>query len=457
MIRTTMLALAVAGLACAPASASDDPQVLRGLLAAQSTQAAPGCALATYRDGRLRQLVSDGLSNLDTGTPIDGGTVFYAASVSTQFTALAVVQLALQGKLDLDGDLRRWIPELPVFAATVTPRMLLQHRSGILDSLALVRLSAGPGQAAETSRERTLALVLAQTATNFAPGTSAWYSNGGYLLAAELVQRVSGRPFAEYVRQAILAPIGMHDSYVLDGEPPASPRRAHGYVDGADGFEIRDTYPRYGGSGGLMLSLDDLGRYEYDIEHGHKVWTPQVRALMEAPGELHDGSPAYTKDRAGGRIYALGLMVGQRDGHWIVEHGGGADAFRHMYSRVPAQKLAVAVFCNRADRNVAAMADAAIALLAPTGAHRAQLPATGLYRAQTLPARYLVSRIDRDSLSLAILPDGADAPAEVVQMRRDPDDDAFRGGGLQLTAPDADHLELGTPRARGLRARRISP
>jgi len=457
MIRTTILALAMAGLACAPASATDDPQMLRGLLAAQSAQVAPGCALATYRDGRMRQLVSDGVANLDTGAPIDGGTVFYAASVSKQFTALAVVQLALQGKLDLDGDLRQWIPELPVFAATVTPRMLLQHRSGILDSLSLVRLSSGPGRAADAGREGTLALVLAQTSTNFEPGTSTWYSNGGYLLAAELVQRVSGRPFAEYMRHAILDPIGMRDSYMLDGEPLASPRRAHGYVEATAGFEIRDTYPRYGGSGGLMLSLDDLGRYEYDIEHGHKVWTPQVRALMEAPGELSDGSPASTKDRTGGRIYALGLMVGQRNGHWIVEHGGGADAFRHMYSRVPARNLAVAVFCNRSDRNVAAIADAAIALLAPIDAQRAQLPATGLYRAQTLPARYLVSRIDQESLSLSILPDGADAPAEVVQMRRDPEDGVFRGGGMQLTASDADHLVLGTARARGLQARRVSP
>src|SRR5690606_1143029 len=147
--------------------ALDDSLVLRGLLAARSAEPEPGCALAVYRDGRMRQLVSDGFANLDSADRLDGSTLFYAASVSKQFTALAVVQLALKGQLDLDGDLRQWIPELAAFAAPVTPRMLLQHRSGILDSLSLVRLSSGSGRAAETSREQTLALTLSQTTTNF--------------------------------------------------------------------------------------------------------------------------------------------------------------------------------------------------------------------------------------------------------------------------------------------------
>src|SRR5690606_20417291 len=333
--------------------------------------------------------------DLERRTALDGDTVFYAASVSKQFTALALVQLSLQGRVDLDGDLRQWLPELPAFDATVTPRMLLEHRSGILDSLSLVRFSTGSGTAAAVSRERTLALTLAQTHTNFTPGTATTYSNGAYLLASELIERVSGERYPDYIQRHILAPLGMHDSYMLDGEPVASPRRAHGYVADGDGFEVRDTYPRYGGSGGLMLSLNDLARYEYDIERGHRVWTPEVRALMERPGRLSDGSPAYREDREDGVVFALGLMVGERDGRAIVEHGGGAEAFRHMYTRVPESRLAVAAFCNRPDSDAADKVDAAISLLlGPNPQAAAMSPATGVYRADSLPARYVLSRPD---------------------------------------------------------------
>src|SRR5690606_38229387 len=201
MIRSATLASVLAGLSSAPALAMHDPQVLRALLPGQPAAAAPGCALAVYRGGQLQSLVSDGMADLERRTALDGDTVFYAASISKQFTALALVQLSLQGKLDLDGDLRRWVPELPAYSATVTPRMLLEHRSGILDSLSLVRLGATSGVAGSTSRADTLALTLAQPHTNFTPGTATWYSNGAYLLASELIARVSGLDYAEYINQ----------------------------------------------------------------------------------------------------------------------------------------------------------------------------------------------------------------------------------------------------------------
>lgn len=454
-MRSTLFATLLA-LAMAPAAQAHEARTLRALLPGQPGEAAPGCALAVYRDGALSHLVSDGVADLARGNALDGDTVFYAASISKQFTALALAQLSLQGRVDLDGDVRQWIPELPVFAATVTPRMLLQHSSGILDSLSLVQFSKGPGAASRTSRDDTLALVLAQTHTNFTPGTATTYSNGAYLLAAELVERVSGERYPDYIRRHILAPLGMRDSYMLDGEPAASPHRAHGYVSRGDGFEVRDTYPRYGGSGGLMLSLNDLARYEYDIERGHKVWTREVRALMEAPGILADGTPAYREDRDDGVVFALGLMVGERAGRRIVEHGGGAEAFRHMYTRVPEANLAVAAFCNRPDSHASDKVDAAIGLLlGPKTAVATTLPSAGVYRARTLPVEYVLSRPDPQRATLAILPDGASHPAQVVEFRRDGDAGAFKSGAITLEI-DGDGLVLGQPRANGIRADRVA-
>lgn len=455
-LRSTLLAAGLA-LAFAPAQAAPDTRVLRALLPGQPGDAAPGCALAVYRDGALQTLVSDGVGDIARGNALDGDTVFYAASVSKQFTALALVQLSLQGKLDLDGDLRQWLPELPAYAATVTPRMLLQHSSGILDSLSLVRFSAGPGTAATVSRDDTLALVLAQTHTNFTPGTATTYSNGAYLLVAELIERVSGERFPDYIRRHILEPLGMRDSYMLDGEPKESPQRAHGYVSTAAGYAVRDTYPRYGGSGGLMLSLNDLARYEYDIEHGHKVWTPQVRALMEQPGKLGNDSPAYREDRDDGVVFALGLMVGHRDGRRIVEHGGGAEAFRHMYTRVPEANLAVAAFCNRPDSDAADKVNAAIALLLGSGEGEVkQAPLAGVYRADSLPVRYVLSRAGAARATLALLPDGSEHPVDVITFKREGDTGPFVAGELQLEAT-ADGITISSPRARGLRATRITP
>lgn len=453
-LRSTLLAAGLA-LAFAPAQAAPETRVLRALLPGQPGDAAPGCALAVYRDGALQTLVSDGVGDIARGNALDGDTVFYAASVSKQFTALALVQLSLQGKVDLDGDIRQWLPALPAYAATVTPRMLLQHSSGILDSLSLVRFSAGPGTAASVSRHDTLALVLAQTHTNFTPGTATTYSNGAYLLVAELIERVSGERFPDYVRRHILEPLGMRDSYMLDGEPKDSPRRAHGYVPTAAGYAVRDTYPRYGGSGGLMLSLNDLARWEHDIERGHQVWTREVRALMEAPGQLADGTPAYREDRDDGVVFALGLMVGERDGRRIVEHGGGAEAFRHMYTRVPEANLAVAAFCNRPDSQASEKVDAAIGLLlGPNAAELAKDPVPGLYRAERLPAHYLLTRPDAGRVTLALLPDGVDHAVDVIELKREGDSGPYKAGEMTLEV-QGDAISLGIPRAHGLRALRV--
>lgn len=458
MIKRSLSALAIACIAMGTGHASptiDAPVELRALLPGDPARPGPGCAMAVFRDGRLQSLVSDGYANLDTMAPLDGDTRFYAASLSKQFSALALVQLSLQGKVDLDGDVRQWLPELPRYDATITPRMLLQHRSGILDSLSLVRLGAPSGSAGSTSRADTLALVLVQPRTNFTPGTETYYSNGAFLLVAELIQRVSGIGYADYINHHILAPMGMRDSYMLDGDPRPSAHLAHGYRPVAGGYEIRDTFPRYGGSGGLMLTLNDLARYEYDIEHGHRVWTPEVRRVMEEPGTLSNGKPAHTQDRAGGLAYAAGLMVGQRDGRHIVEHSGGADAFQHMYSRVPAEKFAVAALCNFGKSGAAEKVHAAInLLLTPTAEQLAQLPATGLYRGDSLPARYLLWRNGDDRASLAILPDGNTRPSSVVELQRGKDG-IYSGEGLRLEAPDARTLVFGTDRARGLRATRI--
>ncbi|MDO5505280.1 MAG: serine hydrolase domain-containing protein [Pseudoxanthomonas suwonensis] len=456
----TMLSILLLLLLLLPrtASAQVGDIELRAVIGTGRTKPAPGCALAVYREGKLQHLVSDAVANLDTGALIDGDTQFYAASISKQFTAIAVVQLHLAGDLDLDRDIRIWLPELPQYQEQITPRMLLQHSSDIIDSLALVSMVHGPGQAGSFSRTATLDLVLAQTATNFVPGTSVHYSNGAYLLLSELVQRVSGQSFATYIQENILQPIGMRDSFVLEGEPHPYRNRAHGYIEQNGGWVVRDTYPRYGGSGGLMVTLNDLARYEYDIEVGKRVWTPDLRAIMETPASLTNGQVTIAMDRKAKLAYAMGLMVGQRNGRHVVEHGGGAEGFRHMYTRLPAHRMGVATFCNiggsRAlDKNVAV-----IELLLGAAATATSPMLTGLYRSTSLPVRYVVIQTQSDTVLVSALPDGARIPSFQITLEHVGDGEYRKGSYvLRRVADDPDVLVIGTLRASALKARRIVP
>lgn len=409
--------------------------------------AGPGCALAAHRRGERIAFAASGLADIERGSAIDGDTLFYAASVSKQFTALAIAQLTVQGRLSLDDDVRLHVPELPVYRNTVTVRMLLNHSAGLRDSLSLLRLG-GHESVSRATMAQALELQLAQQDTNFPPGTSTAYSNGGYLLLAEIVHRVSGEGFADYVKRHILEPLGMSDSFVLDGAAPASGHLAGGYVLRDSGFERRDTYPRFGGSGGLMLTLNDLARYEYDIEQGHRVWTPDVARIMTEAGSLADGSPAFRDDT--GFVFAAGLMLGTRLGHPVIQHGGGAEAFRHLFVRLPEQGLGIAFFCNRSDQPVQEMMDAAIAaLVGPAPGFAAEGPSPGRYRSGELLATYYLSG-SGNALQLKIVRDeAAHEPHTVELLRREAG--RYEGSGITLLHEAGERgFRLETSRARAI-------
>ncbi len=352
-------ALISAPVAAAAAPPAVDLNAVRRIVSDPKGAAAPGCVVGAFKAGKTLFVTAAGSADIEKGTPLDGDTLIYAASVSKQFTSLAVATLATQGKIDLDADVRTYLPELPQYEVPVTARMMMHHTAGIRDSLTLLRLTGLAGSN-EANKAKTLDVLFRQKGTNFTPGTDWTYSNGGYLLLAEIVERVSGKPFADYVNAAILKPLGMKSSYFMNDAEPTG-KLAHGYNPKDGGFVIRDTYPRFSGSGGLMVTINDLAKFDQDIEVGHKVWTPAVQAIMLKPGTFTNGKPAARG--MGKQAYAGGLMVGQRRGQTFVEHGGGAEAFRNQYERLPERRLGVAVFCNRGDWNPVAKADEVIALI----------------------------------------------------------------------------------------------
>ena len=442
--------LVATALAASPVGATDLDAV-RKIVTDPKAAAAPGCVVGAFKGGKTLFTTAAGLADISTGKPLDADTLLYAASVAKQFTSLAAVQLAVQGKIDLDGDIRKYIPELPAFDAPVTPRMLMQHTSGIRDSLALLRW-AGVEGASQATKAQTLDLVLRQKSVNFTPGTQFNYSNGGYLLLAEIVERVSGMPFSEYAGKHILKPIGMKSSLFMNDKRPDTPQLAHGYLPKGDSFEVRNSYPYFSGSGGLLVTINDLAKYDYDIEVGHKVWTPEVRAIMLKPGTFTNGEPALRTP--GTLVYAGGLMIGPRRGQNVVQHAGGAETFKTQYTRIPDRRLGVVVFCNRGDWNPAEKADDIIELIEGDILTDELAPLAGRYRSDELQSTYDLA-FNGDTLTAAISSPYAPTGAP-IEFQRAPDG-SYRGDGVTLTFVDGGKgFTLSTARILGIPFTRVA-
>lgn len=456
-IRKSSLA-AVLALVISSAYAANpgiEEAALQGIVTDTSHALAPGCAVGVFRNGGST-ITAAGLASLDGRKAITGDTLFYAASVSKQFTALAIAQLAVAGRLKLDDDVHKYIPELPKYSAPITVAMLLHHTSGVRDWIGLMQLAGRDGAAPDAGKV-ALKLVLEQKSTNFRPGTRFLYSNGGYLLLAEIVERVSGLPFFEYEKKYVLDPMGMRDSYFLHGADPASGTAAHGYVPKDGGFVVRDTYPRFGGSGGLMISMNDLSRYYRDITVGHKVWTPEVSRVMLNPGKFTDGT-AVKYEPGGVMGYASGLAVGQRRGQSSVQHGGAAEGFKNEFGWFPQEGLGVGLLCNRGDWNPLDKFDAVVQQTQP-GLLAGLTPESlrGVYHSDELSADYIIVP-EADALRVTIV-SASGVPGTTMLMRRAKDagyEKGYEGSGMHLT-PDANGKDLivGTDRTRGIRLVRL--
>ncbi len=372
----------------------------------------PGCALGVYRDDRIVYARGYGMADLNQHVPIDPSTVFYIASTSKQFTAMSVALLAEDGKLSLDDPIRKWIPELPAYADRITIHNLLHHTSGVRDYLGLWAIS-GRSFADEVPQEVALDLIARQRALDFEPGSQYSYSNSGYLLLAELVQRVSGKSLRDFAAERIFVPLGMTSTQFHDDNTRIVDRRAEGYQPKGDGtFSIVRTSFALVGDGGLLTSVNDLLKWDANFYHnvlgrGGPALISQVTTPMAVP--LAGGRP---------QRYAFGLMPGTYRGLSIVEHGGAFIGFRAQLLRVPSEHLSVAILCNdytaAPEQMARRVVDRYLAdKLAPAAVAASKTPAGGPARvdATTLDrwvGRYeaqpgLVARVERSGDSLKLL------------------------------------------------------
>ncbi|MFO0985337.1 MAG: serine hydrolase domain-containing protein, partial [Planctomycetota bacterium] len=208
-----LVCLLCLGSQAAPSDVSSD-QVDR-LFARFDKPDSPGCAIAVVKDGQVVYEHGYGMANLDDGVPITADTVFHVASVSKQFTSFAVALLADQGKLSLDDDVRRYVPEVPDFGAKITLRHLMHHTSGLRDQWSLLMLAGWRLEDVITESD-ILDLISHQRELNFPPGERHLYCNTGYTLLAIVVQRVSGRSLRAFAEDEMFEPLGMTSTHFHD-------------------------------------------------------------------------------------------------------------------------------------------------------------------------------------------------------------------------------------------------
>ena len=169
----------------------------------------PGCAVSVMRDGSLVYAHGYGSANLEYDIPITPSSVFHVASISKQFTAMAVALLVSEGRVSWDDDIRRYVPEVPDFGSPITLRHLAHHTSGLRDQWSLLRMAGWRWEEDVVRQADVLDVTSRQRALNFEPGAEFLYSNTGYTLLAVVVRRVTGQSLRQFTEARIFAPLGM--------------------------------------------------------------------------------------------------------------------------------------------------------------------------------------------------------------------------------------------------------
>jgi len=337
---TALVAVAVLRTASAREQGSLDSRVDE-IFKEFTAPGSPGCTAGAYRGGQIVHRGAYGMANLDHDVKLTPGSVFHVASVSKQFTATAILLLAADGKLSLDDDVRKFVPELPDFDRRITIRHLAHHTSGIRDQWDLLGLAGWRYSRDLITDDDVLQMLSRQKDLNFTPGARHLYSNSGYTLLAIIVSRASGQSFRQFTTDRIFKPLGMVHTHFRDNFNEVVKGQAYGYARDGSGFRLSVTNFDTAGATSLLTTAEDLAKWNANFDTP-VVGGQALLAAMLTRGVLNDGRPID---------YALGISHGTYRGVPTVSHGGADAGYRAVFLRFPAQRFGVAVLCNLASTN----------------------------------------------------------------------------------------------------------
>jgi CubicO group peptidase (beta-lactamase class C family) len=341
------------GLAQLPAGAASR---VDEVFARWNSRETPGCAVGVARSGESILARAYGMADLEHDVAATPATIYEAGSVSKQFTAASVILLAQQGKLSLDDDVRKHVPEVPDYGSRITIRHLLNHTSGLRDWGSVAGIGGWPRGNRMHTHAHMLDIVSRQRALNYPPGAAYSYTNTGYNLLAVIVDRVSGIPFAEFSKRNLFEPLGMTSTEWRDDYTRIVKDRSIAYAArgggrgrgrGADpagppsgaaaaNFSTDMPFENVHGNGGLLTTVGDLLIWTENLETG-RVGGPAFLEEMHRQGVLTNSRTI---------TYASGLQVQTYNGVPEVSHTGSTAGYRAFLGRYPQQRLAVAVLCN---------------------------------------------------------------------------------------------------------------
>ncbi len=296
----------------------------------------PGGVVGIMQDGEIIFLRSYGLSSLEYLVPNTTETIFNTASVSKQFTAMGIVKLHQDGKISIDDDIRKHVPELPEFKEKITVRHLLHHTSGLRSLHALLGLAGWRGDDARTN-EDLYRFMAKQQDLNFRPGDEYLYCNTGYIYMAKIIENVTGEEFTSWMKNEVFSPLGMRNTYVEDKYNRVVPQNATSYYGSAkNGFERAVEYWGYVGSGNMHSTVQNLLVWLNNFTNPTPGWEDHFE-MLQTTDPFNDGEM---------NNYAFGVNIGKFNGSRSIRHGGSIGGYRSNVVSYPDNKLSIAVLTN---------------------------------------------------------------------------------------------------------------
>jgi len=339
MTRHRFLRLAAAALWLASASAQQLSreqvrEIEKAVSEEMGKQKVPGMSVAVGKKLRLTWSTGFGVADLENSIPARASTVYRLGSISKPITAVAVMQLAEAGKLDLDAPIQKYVPSFPEKPWPITPRLLLSHLSGIRHYGSVEEVNSTRHYTNLTEPLK----IFAGDPLLFEPGAKYSYTTYGYNLLGAAVEGASGMRFPVYIRERIFDPAGMRTAR-HDSVHDIIPNRARGYRKNLAGMiencDLADTSNKIPG-GGMVSTPDDLVKFAIAVMKGRLV-KPETRDLMYTPAKTRDGKPIP---------YGLGWQIQESEGRKWVAHGGAQQGISTLLLTLPSEGFSVALMAN---------------------------------------------------------------------------------------------------------------
>jgi len=321
----------------------------------------PGCMVSIMRNGQLIYSKAWGLADLERKVPLTTGSITEAGSVSKQFTAAAILLLEKQGKLSIDDDVHKYIPELPDYGHPIPLRYLLHHASGIRDWGSVAAIAGWPRGTKAYTNDDALDIIIHQKSLNHSPNEEFLYSNSNYTLLTIIVQRVSGMSLADFTRKYIFEPAGMTHTQWRDNYKRIVPGRTIAYSKNSDSsYEINMPNENAHGHGGLLTTTEDLLKWSEFYGSGKLGGADFLRKQL-ATENLNNGQS---------NKYGAGLFIGALWGYDRIYHDGATAGYRALLESFPQLHLSIAWLSNTAEFDINEPIQALNALFIPGKDHK---------------------------------------------------------------------------------------